>query len=130
MGRQKPKKTKYKISPCQECIVRSMCEAVCEILWDYIEPHFIVYDLDQDDWRAILHFLRTSLQNSSKFEEWVSASDWTNPDAYSLFVTFDSGNITQILSTPYGEKEKMDEKRKTQNIKSNTDSRLLYQHDR
>jgi hypothetical protein len=103
-----------------------MCESVCEILWDYIDPHFIGYDLNTDDWRGILHFLRMSLQNSSKFEEWVSASDWSNPDAYSLFVTFDSGNITQILSMPYGEKEKLDEKRKAQNIKSNIDSRLLY----
>lgn len=109
MGRQKSKKHQFKISPCQECIVRSMCETVCEILWDYIEPHFTVYQLSKDDWRVILHFLRSSLKSSRKVEEWISDSDWSKPDAYSLFITFDSGNITRILSMPYGEKEKLDE---------------------
>ncbi len=68
MGRENPNKHQFKISPCQECIVRSMCETVCEILWDYIEPHFTGYYLQRDDWRSVLHFLRSSLKSSRKFE--------------------------------------------------------------
>ncbi len=109
MVRENPNKHQFKISPCHECIVRSMCESVCEILWDYIEPQFAGYRLNTDDCRAILHFLRSSLKSSRKFEEWISDSDWSKPDAYSLFITFDSGNITRILSMPYGEWENMNE---------------------
>lgn len=94
------------ISPCQICIVRSMCDDICEDLWDYIEPCFISYRLTTDHWRHIVYLVKSTLRSSKEVEEWF-ADD--HPESYSLWVTFDHGNITRVLSMSYAERDLMKE---------------------